>query len=226
MALPCPALGMLSSRLAALYGRINAHYRPRRMRRFLDEFRISDRTRILDLGGSPFIWSYTAVKPRITLVNLQPEQDFADVLQPNMRYCQGSALDVPFQAGEFDVIFSNSVIEHVGDAAAQQRFANEVRRFGAPYYVQTPNRSFPVEPHVIGPGIQWMPRGVARIATRHLSVWGLTQRPAWSVIDAVLDDIRLLRADEMARLFPDALIWHERVIGVSKSISAVRLPPL
>jgi hypothetical protein len=38
-----------------------------------------------------------------------------------------------------------------------------------------------------------------------------------------LRDIDLLTVDELRKLFPDAVIWKERALGLLKSISAVRL---
>ncbi|WP_255695553.1 methyltransferase domain-containing protein [Rhodohalobacter sp. 614A] len=56
------------------------------------------------------------------------------------QYVQGDALDMHmFEDKSFDVVFSNSVIEHVGSFENQRRFADEVRRVGKAYWVQTPD---------------------------------------------------------------------------------------
>ena len=66
-----------------------------------------------------------------------------------------------FTTGEFDVVFSNSVIEHVGDFDDQRRMADEVRRVGRRFFVQTPNRWFPLEVHTRLPFVHWLPDAVA-----------------------------------------------------------------
>jgi hypothetical protein len=118
---------------------------------------------------------------------------------------------LPFKDGSFDLVYSNAVIEHVGDFESQRRFAAECRRVGVGYYVQTPNRRFPVEVHLMRPFVHWLPR---RVQERMLH-----RRKSW-----FLREIRLLDRGEMRSLFDDAEIWHERVLGVSKSLIAVRRP--
>ncbi len=46
------------------------HFRSQRMRRFERTFSVTENTRILDVGGSPRIWQYASVRPRLTIVNL------------------------------------------------------------------------------------------------------------------------------------------------------------
>ena len=70
----------------------------------------------------------------------------------------GDAVDMPgISDGAFDVVFSNSVIEHVETYENQRRMAAEIRRVGRRYFVQTPNRHFPLEPHFLVPGFQLLP---------------------------------------------------------------------
>lgn len=114
------------------------------------------------------------------------------------RFVQGSARDMPFADGEFDVVFSNSMIEHVGDWDAQVRVAREIVRVGRHIWAQTPNRHFPVEVHYGVPLAQWLTNWDKR------------------------DGIRLISPGEMRRLFPGCRIVYERIGGLAKSIIAVR----
>jgi hypothetical protein len=54
---------------------------------------------------------------------------------------------MPFAAKEFDWVFSNAVIEHVGDAEDQFHFLLELLRVARNVFFTTPNRFFPVETH-------------------------------------------------------------------------------
>ena len=76
---------------------------------------------------------------------------------PNARYVQGDALEMPFADGEFDVVFSNAVIEHVGGREQQRRFVEESLRVARRAFVTTPNRWFPVEVHTRLPLVHWLP---------------------------------------------------------------------
>ena len=76
---------------------------------------------------------------------------------PRARYVQGDALALPFEDGEFDVAFSNAVIEHVGGPEEQRRFVDEALRVARRAFVTTPNRWFPVEVHTRLPLVHWLP---------------------------------------------------------------------
>jgi Methyltransferase domain len=129
---------------------------------------------------------------------------------------------VPFEDNSFDISYSNSVIEHVGDAGAQARFASEVRRLAPRYFVQTPNKWFFIEPHFICLFIHWLPRRLKRHLVRRCSIWGWVTKPDQQQIDSVLAEIRLLTVPEMRRFFPDAEILRERFLGFTKSIIALK----
>ncbi len=76
---------------------------------------------------------------------------------PSARYVQGDALELPFADGEFDVVFSNAVIEHVGGREQQRRFVEEALRVARRAFITTPNRWFPVEVHTLLPLVHWLP---------------------------------------------------------------------
>lgn len=115
------------------------YFRTKRMRTFVGRFGVTEETRILDVGGSSFNWTLIDVKPRVVLLNL----DQGDVI--------GDGTRLPFLDGSFDIVFSNSVIEHLRNRDAQMQFASEVRRVGKCFFVQTPHRYFPIEPHYLTP---------------------------------------------------------------------------
>jgi len=130
---------------------------------------------------------------------------------------------LPFKDKAFDIIYSNSVIEHLGDFASQQAFAREIARVGMRYYVQTPNKWFPVEPHLLTPFIHYLPKSVQKRFLRHFTIWGLVTRPTVEQCDSFLQEVRLLDKQELKQLFPDSEIWGERVLGLTKSLVALKI---
>src|SRR5262245_32189307 len=114
--------------------------------------------RILDVGGTAAFWEQRkwAGKPelQITTINLQVEPRKWD----NIESRKGDATNLHEYADKsFDIVFSNSVIEHLFTFENQVKMASEVQRVGRAYWVQTPNYWFPIEPHFHVPGWQWMP---------------------------------------------------------------------
>ena len=111
------------------------YFRRRRFRRLARAFGLTAATRVLDDGGYAYYWSYFAERPRLTIVNLEPPAQNSQGLD----WVIADGRQLPFRDDAFDIVFSNSVIEHVGDTASRQGYAREVDRVGKGYYVQTPN---------------------------------------------------------------------------------------
>jgi ubiquinone/menaquinone biosynthesis C-methylase UbiE len=135
--------------------------------------------------------------------------------------------NMPFGDNSFDIVFSNSVIEHLGDKKSQEQFAKEIRRVGKAYWVQTPNKMFLIEPHLITPFVHWflhrLPKKFQKIVLRYFTVWGLLTKPSKEQCENFLNEVRLLSFKEMKELFPDANIICERFFGLKKSLIAVKL---
>jgi hypothetical protein len=95
--------------------------------------------------------------------------------------------------------------------------ARETRRVARAYWVQTPNYWFPMEPHFLVPGWQWLPESarVAAIRRRRLG-WRGPVPDADEARESVRE-IRLMRRTELARMFPDATLRPERFGGLVKS---------
>ncbi len=205
--------------------RLGAHFRERRMRLFLEICHPSTETLVLDVGGNPSIWNLIpeARRPRVIYLNLPRAFEEGD---DRTRLVFGDGLNLPFADRSFDLVFSNSVVEHVGSAGNQRRFADEIRRVGRRYWVQTPNRRFPIEQHLLTPFLHWLPMGLRRAVARRFTVWDLIARPTPEsrrfYIEHFLDDIRLLDRRQVADLFPDATVIGENLGPSVKSWVAYR----
>jgi hypothetical protein len=123
------------------------------------------------------------------------------VIGSRILYIVAAEQYLPFKDDEFDVVYSNSVIEHLGDPESQRMFADECGALGSHYYIQTPNEWFPIEPHFIAPFIHWFPRVIQRDLLRNFTVRGLLTRPTQEPYEARLREICLLDGQELRQLF-------------------------
>ncbi len=205
-----------------LYRLFQPGFRQRRIRLFLDLFHPAADTRILDVGGYVFDW-YEAVpiESPVTFLNLS-FPDHGRPIPDRYQTVVGSGCQMPFPDRSFDVVYSNSVIEHVGSFADQQRFADEVRRAGKGYFVQTPNRWFFIEPHFVTLFVHFLPWSVARRIIRFCSFRGLFRSGDNVDLKSLAAELRLLSCRELKQLFPDAEIHRETWFGLTKSFVAVR----
>jgi hypothetical protein len=208
-------------RIHEVYARLLPPFRRRRMRRFAREFRVSSRLRVVDVGGSPFNWSFAPEVPSLVLANLRAPGD-ASSLPDGVRYVIADGTRLAFADDAFDVAFSNSVIEHLGTPDRQAAFASELRRVARGLWVQTPARSFPFEPHLLAAFVHWLPRRWQRRLLRRFTLWGVLSRPSPERVERFLAETRLLGRREMGLLFPDCEIRRERFLGLTKSYVAVR----
>lgn len=182
---------------------------------------------ILDLGGTETYWLIAEDfvrrnRPRLsfTLVNVEDQQvrqrDLFDSIV-------GTATEPGLLAGRrFDLVHSNSVIEHVGSWQGMEAFATNTRRLAPRFYVQTPNYWFPYEPHFRFPGFQYLPERVrvAMIMRRQLGFFPRINDRAEA--ENIVRHHQLLSTRQMARLFPDGELRHEKFAGMNKSIIAIR----
>lgn len=191
--------------------------------RMLDEFH--GPVRILDVGGRPQYWAMMLSDPQvagrlhITLLNMETNQ--AD--DPIFTAVVGDGRAMPqYEDQHFDIVFSNSTIEHVGTLADQKQMADEVRRVGKAYCIQTPNRYFPIEPHFLFPLFQFLPISVRAWLVNHFALgwYGVIRDKAAALRE--VSTIDLLSRWRLERLFPDASIYEEKYFGLVKSFVAFR----
>jgi len=176
---------------------------------------------ILDIGGTQAFWTLmTGDDPgdvTVTLLNIEHQEVASDKFVSAV----GDARNMPrFGTKSFDIVFSNSVIEHVGSYNDQRRMANEVMRVGKRYFIQTPNKRFPLEPHFLFPWFQYLPAELRAQMVHRFDVGWYKRIPDIDAARAEVDSVRLLTRAEFVALFPGASIYVERMGGLAKSFVA------
>jgi SAM-dependent methyltransferase len=191
---------------------------------------------ILDLGGQDGTFMLRIrdrIEARITIADINAKALRIAKERGFATWALKEGEPLPYGDGAFDVVFCNSVIEHVTfpkdecinrvipnrewvaeSMRNQAAFAAEIRRVGMSYFVQTPHRAYPVEAHTWLPFVGWLPHqatvAVVKFSDRH-----------W-VKHCGYVDWNLLGTKGMRTLFPDASLYIERVLGLPKSLVAYR----
>jgi hypothetical protein len=200
---------------------LGEHYRARRWDLLHESFPDIESMSVIDLGGRTGMWLRAPFRPAtMHIVNLQaPPAEIPDW----MRVDQGDAcaLSDEVLGGSYDLVFSNSVLEHVGGHAQRARFAANVHALAPRHWVQTPYRYFPVEPHWLFPGFQFLPLSMRAEISRK---WPLVHFPPESRASNVrrVMEVELLSRTEMRAYFPDSRILAEKAMGLTKSLIAVK----
>jgi hypothetical protein len=209
-------------------GSLASRARLRRWELLLGRFPRLAEMSVLDLGGDARHWTAAPVRPR-RLVLLNPEAYALDEsVAHGAEMVQGDACDPPPALAHegFDLVYSNSVIEHVGGPWRRRAFAESVERLGPRHWIQTPYRYFPLEPHWLFPGLQFMPLAGRAVVDR---VWPLRANrapdpdadPKRAAVGYALA-VELVSKTEMRYLFPASELVEERLAGLTKSLIAVR----
>lgn len=211
-----------------IVGKVSERTRGSRMAWLEQTFPDLREYRVLDMGGRADTWVGRETHPaEVVLLNMPAEiagtfgRQWTTPDEPWMHARTGDGCAPPDDLGSFDLVFSNSTIEHVGGFMKRQAFAAAVRRLAPRYWVQTPYRYFPVEPHWVLPGAQFLPlRTRAELVAR----WPLSLHAGKGTDEAIGQAlwIELLSKTEMSHLFPDGLVMFERVAGLPKSLVATR----
>lgn len=187
--------------LARIASPIAARARKRRHEQFWGLTGVSNGERVLDLGCGAL--GLRALEPNLDITGVDLTERPA---YPGPFVRADAAEGLPFTDGEFDLVYCSSVIEHV-PPPRRAAFAAELRRVGRGWLVQTPARSFPIEPHSLLPGAHWLPVGLRK------PYWRLGVAGDW-------EDISLLSRHEMEVLFGPA--QPERLGPLVKSWVCVR----
>ena len=198
---------------------VSLRSRRRKLRLFLDELRPTEATTVLDVGADEvgfgadggqsgcgthnFFEELYPWRHRITALGLHDGAGFHRSY-PTIEYVQGDGCALPFEDATFDVVFSNAVIEHVGNVERQRLFVNEALRVGRRVFLTTPNRWFPLEVHTRLPFVHWLPKAGSDRA------YDLTGK-------AFAKENHLLGSGDLRRLFPA----EARIVNLGLTLVAI-----
>jgi len=176
---------------------LHRYSRRKKVQLFFSALSPSPSDSLLDIGGSigmtgEFSKLYGFFN-NVSTLNLEPEP----IGSGHATFIQGDACQMPFPSNSFDYVFSNAVIEHVGDFERQRRMANEVTRVARKgFFITTPNRRFPIDPH-------------SYLPFYHLLSLSTRRRLAEGLLKGYLGEHEqywMLSAHQMRELFPSATI--------------------
>ena len=197
-------------------------FRQKRFRFFREQINSIDKPiiKILDVGGTESYWENNGFgnldSIHITLLNLEKET----TSYKNIDSIAGDATNlIQYNDNQFDICFSNSVIEHLYDFENQKKMAKETQRVGKYYFIQTPNKHFIIEPHFLLPFFQFLPKNLQYYI---LTKTKLSRGKKWNKKFAknYINEIRLLSLNEMKELYPHSKFDFEKFIGLTKSFTA------
>ena len=211
----------------SLFSKLSYVSRKRKLEMFYEVMNPTNKTRMLDVGaevspqgdrGLQLIDSYKW-KKNISVVNYSPEHvDNIKNCYPEVDAVQGDACNLPWLDKHFDVVYSNAVIEHVGDFNKQKKMASEIMRVGKKWFVTTPNKRYPFEFHMRLPFVTWLPGNCYLLAGKIIS-YNHVQKKYMS--GKKRNDLRLMTARELKQCFPTSKIIKQRVTFMAETLIAI-----
>lgn len=180
---------------------------------------------IIDLGGTESYWNIIETefllnnKVKITLINLinykiKNKKIFSQINKDFFK-CK-------FKKYSFDLSFSNSVIEHIGDTKKQISFCNLHKNLAKFYYLQTPNKYFFIEPHFMFPYFNFLPRAVQLFILSNFNIGNFKKNDLDYSINE-LNTIQLLSKKNLEKFFPKKYIYSEKIFFMNKSYIVTNL---
>ena len=210
-------MGLHQKVLRKLLDKTSPQRRKARMTKFVEMMDLKPGMRVVDLGGSTKLWRFVPVPLEVTVLNLSAQRiDENQYGDHKFTIVRGDATNAPELADDsFDLVFSNSCIEHVGPPEKQKAFADTVRRLAPAYWVQTPSKLFPIEAHTGLPFWWYYPESLRSHLIRG---WKKSVKDYGEFVEGT----RVLLRKDIEGFFPDAELDLEKVAGFTKSYTAWR----
>ena len=211
----------------SVFSKLSRISRNRKLGLFNEIMRPTKDTKVLDVGAEVnpnsdkelhFIDIYRW-KDNLSAVNISTEHiSIIKKSYPEIKAVVCDACKLPWPDRYFNVVYSNAVIEHVGNFERQKKMAAEIMRVGKRWFVTTPNRWFPFEFHMRLPFVTWLPgNGYLRIG----NIVSYNHVQGKYTIGGKHKDLRLMSTRELQECFPDSKIIKQRVTFMAETLIAV-----
>lgn len=189
------------------------------------------RCTILDVGGTEDYWDINGGfidshrdRLKIYIINID-EFSGQKTHRSIFEYVTGDATKAHiYNSVAYDFIHSNSVIEHVGHWPDIRSMANCIEQSAKPFFLQTPNFWFPMEPHFRTLFYHWSPETVRAEMLVKEARGFRAKCDNWHEAMAQVESVKLLTYSQLKILLPDARIVREHFLGLTKSFMVVRDP--
>ncbi len=204
-------------------GNFSAKLRNERMNLFIElliNSKFEREIKILDIGGTNYFWDLWLKKIPIpidlTILNISQEvtKGYKSIILDANELYKLENLD-------YDVVFSNSLIEHLTTYENQIKFAETVQRISKKHFIQTPAFIFPLEPHFLFPFFHLFSRNIRVFLVQHLNLGWYKKQKNKREAEKLVDEIRILKKNELKDMFPNSEIITEKIFFITKSYIVV-----
>jgi ubiquinone/menaquinone biosynthesis C-methylase UbiE len=214
---------LLKNANPAADGSVSSEQRKKRFEFFMEYCsELKKPLKILDIGGSDYYWkNFDFVDNEnysILILNSEFQQTGGF---RNISFVKGDAKNLGhINDNEYDLVFSNSMIEHLCTFEEQKKLGEEIRRIGKKYFIQTPNYYFPLEPHFLFPFFQFLSVDMkTKLISNYNLGWFEKQEDSFKAKE-LAESIRLLTEKELKEIFKGCKIYKEKFYLLNKSLTA------
>lgn len=211
----------------SLFSKLSHTSRLRKLELFNKMIKPTAQMKVLDVGAEinpdgdrdlQLIDSYPW-KKNLSAINLSSEHASSiKRYYPEIESVVGDACKTPWPDKFFDVVYSNAVIEHVGDYEKQRQMASEIMRVGKSWFVTTPNRWYPFEFHMRLPFVTWLPGKSYLWAGRIISYNHVRKKYMFGLKQ---NGTRLMTPRDLKKCFPTSKIIKQRITFMAETLIAV-----
>jgi hypothetical protein len=150
--------------------RVSLFARKEQFTKFMQVAGPSKKDKVLDVGptedellaDSNFFEKLYPFKRKLHIASIENCQKLVRQFQLDGYTKIKAGKKLPFGTQSFDVVVSWATLEHVGNKSQQKAYLEEIFRVGKRFFVTTPDKANPYEPHTATLFCHWFPANVFR----------------------------------------------------------------